>query len=86
VGSITISYNDDKKADDSDKEYVATARCNVKCQARPLTDHLERLLEEACPNLAYPIKHMVKDYGMMKHFMTSRSLTHDKELEEDLCR
>jgi hypothetical protein len=32
----------------------------------------------------YPIKHKLKDCGIMKNFMTSRSLTEDKEPEEDL--
>jgi hypothetical protein len=56
---------------------------NVKCQARPPTDHFLRLLKEAYPNRAYPIKHKLKDCVMMKNFMTSGSLTRDKEPEED---
>jgi hypothetical protein len=44
---------------------------------------VERLLKEAYPNHVYPIKHKLKDCNMMKTFMTSRSLTWDKELEED---
>jgi hypothetical protein len=31
----------------------------------PPTDHYKRLPEEACPNYAYPIKHKLKDCGMM---------------------
>jgi hypothetical protein len=38
-------------------------------------EHFNRLLEEACPNLAYPVRHKLKDYGMMRSFMTSRSPT-----------
>jgi hypothetical protein len=30
-------------------------------------------------NHAYPVKHKLKDYDMMKNFMTSGSLTRDKE-------
>jgi hypothetical protein len=60
-----------------------TAAHNDKCQARPLTDHFERLLKEACPNNAYPIKHKLKDCGMMKSFMTLESLTWGAGLEED---
>jgi hypothetical protein len=33
-------------------------------------DHFKRLLEEACPNHAYPIRHKLKDCGMMRSFMT----------------
>jgi hypothetical protein len=39
------------------------------------TDQFKRLLEEACPNHAYPVKHKLKDCGMMRSFMTSGSLT-----------
>jgi hypothetical protein len=34
-------------------------------------------------NHAYPVKHKLKDYGMMKIFMISGSLSWDKEPEED---
>jgi hypothetical protein len=46
-------------------------------------DHFERLLKEDCPNHMYPVKHKLKDCGMMKNFMTSGSLTQDKLPEED---
>jgi hypothetical protein len=42
---------------------------------RPPTDHLRRLLKEAYQNHAYPIRYMLKDYGMMRSFMNSGSLT-----------
>jgi hypothetical protein len=45
-------------------------------------DQFKRLLEEACPNHAYPIKHKLKDYGMMRSFMTSASLTWSIEPDE----
>jgi hypothetical protein len=53
-----------------------------KRRARPPTDHFKRLLEEACPNHAYPIRHKLKDCGMMRSFMTSRLLTWGAELNE----
>jgi hypothetical protein len=31
---------------------------------RPPTNHFKRLVEEACPNHAYPIKNKHKDCGM----------------------
>jgi hypothetical protein len=64
--------------------YIMTTRRSIKRQARPLIDHFERLLEEACPNHAYPIKHKLKDCSMMKNFVSSGSLTRDKDPEEDL--
>jgi hypothetical protein len=54
-----------------------------KYQARPPTDNFKRLLEEACPNHAYPIRHKLKDCDMMKSFMISGSLTRGTELDED---
>jgi hypothetical protein len=71
------------KADDSDMGCVATATHSGKRQARLATYHIERLLKEAYPNHSYPIKHKLKDYGMMKNFMTSGSITWDRGLEED---
>jgi hypothetical protein len=84
--AVVADYDDDddKKTEDSDMEYIATAGSSVKCQALPPIDHFERLLEEACPNHAYLIKDKLKDYGTMKNFMTSGSHTQDKELDEDL--
>jgi hypothetical protein len=53
-----------------------------KCQVQPLTDHFERLLEEACPNYIYLIKHKLRDCDMMKNFMVSGSLTRGIGLDE----
>jgi hypothetical protein len=50
--------------------------------ARPPTDHFKRLLEEAWPNHAYPVKHKLKDCGMMRSFMTLGSLTWGVELDK----
>jgi hypothetical protein len=75
--------NDDKKADDSDKECITASRHSVKCQAWLSIDHFMRLLEEVCPNHVYLIKLRLKDCGMMKNFMTLGSLTQDSELEEE---
>jgi hypothetical protein len=81
----TADYDndDDKKTGSSDMECIATTARSGKLQARPLTGHFERLLEGVCSNQAYPIKHKLNDYKMMKNFMTSGSLTRDKEPEED---
>jgi hypothetical protein len=65
-------YNndDEKKAGGSDMECVTAATHIGKCQVRPATDHFKRLLEEACLNNSYPLKNKLKDYDMMKNFMT----------------
>jgi hypothetical protein len=51
-----------------------TAAGGGKRQAQPPTDHFERFLDKACQNHRYPIKHKLKDCGMMKNFMVSGSL------------
>jgi hypothetical protein len=51
-------------------------------QARLATYHLKRLVEEACRNHTYPVRHKLKDCGMMRSFMTSGSLTWGVELDE----
>jgi hypothetical protein len=53
-----------------------------KHQARLSMDQFKMLLEETCPNHAYPIKHKLKDYGLMKSFMTTRSLSRGMEVDE----
>jgi hypothetical protein len=59
--------------------HVGAAAGGSTCQAWPPTDHFEKLLEETCPNYAYLIKHKLRDCGMMKNFMASRSLTRGME-------
>jgi hypothetical protein len=82
---VVANYDDgnDEKAYGSDMEYFATAACSGKCQTWPPIDQFERLLEEACLNHAYPVKHKLKVCDMMKNFMTSGSLTQGREPEED---
>jgi enamine deaminase RidA (YjgF/YER057c/UK114 family) len=46
-----------------------------KHQAWLPMDHIEKLLKEACLNHAYPIKHILRDYSLMKSFMTFGSLS-----------
>jgi hypothetical protein len=52
-----------------------------KCQVWPPIDHFERLLEGACPNLAYPVKHKLNDCNMIKNFMILVFLTRGMELD-----
>jgi hypothetical protein len=66
---------DDKQAGGSSVVHVVAASGSDKRQAWLPTNHFEKLLEEDCPNHAYPIKHKLRDYDMMKSFMASGSLT-----------
>jgi hypothetical protein len=43
---------------------------------------LENLLDETCVNHAYRIKHKLRDYSMMKSFMTLGSLSRGMEVDE----
>ena len=36
-------------------------------------DHFEKLLEGPCLNHAFPIKHLYRDYGLMKRFLSRGS-------------
>jgi hypothetical protein len=54
---------------------IATVTSSTKCQAWPPTDYFEKLLEEACPNHTYVVRHKLRDCGMMRNFMASGSLT-----------
>jgi hypothetical protein len=44
---------------------VLTAVHDNRRLVRPHRDHFNRFLVEAYANHAYPIKHKLKDYGMM---------------------
>jgi hypothetical protein len=53
---------------------VTAATGSSKRQARPPTDHFEKLLKETCLNHTNPVKHKLRDCSIMKSFMTSGSL------------
>jgi hypothetical protein len=64
--------------------HITTTAGSGKRHVRPLTDHFEKLFEEACPNHTYPIKHKLRDCDMMKNFMASESFTRAMKLDEVL--
>jgi hypothetical protein len=47
-------------------------------------DHFKKLLGETYPNHAYPVKHNLRDCGMMKNFMASGSLARRMVIDEVL--
>jgi hypothetical protein len=69
-GTTTTDYDDGNNG-----KVVMTAVHSDKRQARLPNDHIKRRVEEACPNHAYPARHKLKDYDMMKSFMISGSPT-----------
>jgi hypothetical protein len=74
----------DGEAGGSDVRRILITTCSDKHQPRPPTDHFRKLLKEACPTHVYFIRHKIKDYNMMRSFMTSGSLTWGVELDEGL--
>ena len=36
-------------------------------------NHFEKLLKGPCPNHTFPVKHMLKDYGLMRKFLSESS-------------
>jgi hypothetical protein len=62
--------------------HILTAPHSDKCPAWPPTDHFKKLFEEAYQNHAYPVRHKLKDCGMMRSIMTSGSLTWGAEHDE----
>jgi hypothetical protein len=72
----TANYNDyiDEKAGSFGVGRVATAVHN---------EHFKRLLEAACPDHVYPVKHKLKFCIMMKSFMILAFLTRGMEPDED---
>jgi hypothetical protein len=64
-----------KQAGGSDVVCVSTIAGSGKHQVQPPMVHFEKLLEEACPNHAYPIKNKLRNCEMMKNFMALGSLT-----------
>jgi hypothetical protein len=54
-GTMTTTDDNDGEAGGFGRTRASTAARSDKRQAWSPTDHLKRLLEEACPNHAYPI-------------------------------
>jgi hypothetical protein len=74
--------SNNKQAGSSDVVHAAAAIGNGKWQARPPTDHFEKLLEESFPNHAYHVKHNLRDCDMVNNFMASGSLAWGTEVDE----
>jgi hypothetical protein len=74
----------DKQTCGFDAARTMAAIGSSKHQACPPTNHFEKLPEETCPNHTYPIKYRLRDYGLMKSFMTSGSLPWSMEVNDAL--
>jgi hypothetical protein len=80
----TTSYDDshDWEVGGSRAAHISTAVLSDRRLMKPPTDHFKRLLEEACSNHAYLVRHKLKDCGMMRSFMTSGSFTWGAKIDE----
>jgi hypothetical protein len=74
-GTTTTTDGNNSEAGGFDVQGTQTTTHNDKCQLRLPTDQFKRLLEEACPNHAYPVRHKLNGYSMMRSFMTLGSIT-----------
>jgi len=52
---------------------VAVADHMGKQPQQGLPDHFNKLMESLCTNHAYPIKHLYKDYELLKRFLRQAS-------------
>jgi hypothetical protein len=52
---------------------VAADRKGGKAAAGETPDHFERMLEKSCPDHAFHVKHMYKDYALMKKYLSRGS-------------
>jgi hypothetical protein len=59
------------------------AESNIKCQARQLKEHFQKLLEATCLNHSNSVRHNLKDCTMIKKFMTLGALSRGKKPEGD---
>ena len=48
---------------------AATDRKGGRKPTEGTPNHFEKMLEGLCPNHAFPIKHLLKDCGLMRKFL-----------------
>jgi hypothetical protein len=73
-----------EQAGNASVEHATTVVGNSKHQARPPTDHFQKLLEQSCPNHTYAVKHKLWDYSLIKSFMAAGSLPRGTKVVEAL--
>jgi hypothetical protein len=69
--AVDGSIGNDMQVGISSMVRIMTVTGSIEHHARSPMSHFEKLLDEACPNHAYPIQHKLRDCGMMKNFMAS---------------
>jgi hypothetical protein len=84
IAIVASNGGGDEEAKVSSEECIVAAKHNFKCQTRPPKDRLEKLLEVTCQHHSYPVKHKLKDYTMMKNFMTLGTFSKGRMLGGEL--
>ena len=62
-----------KKQRCEDSLMAAADRKGGQNPAEGTLNHFEKLLEGPCPNHAFPVKHLLKDCGLMRWFLSGGS-------------
>ena len=58
---------------------AATDRKGGRKPMEGTPNHFEKLLEGPCPNHAFPVKHLLMDYGLMRWFLSRGSNKGEQE-------
>jgi hypothetical protein len=64
-----------KRAGGFSRERIMEVTDNIKHRAWPPLDHFKKVLTGACPSHTNPIKPKLRDYDLMKSFMTLGALS-----------
>jgi hypothetical protein len=57
---------------------ATTERKGGRAPTKGTPDHFEKLLKGSCSNHAFPVKHLYKDYALMKRFLSGGSKKGDQ--------
>jgi hypothetical protein len=82
--TVASNGSNREETDNCGEEFMATAKRDFKWWTWPPKDHFEKIFEAACLHHPYPIKHKLRNYTMMKKFMTSGAPSSGGEPGRDL--
>ena len=72
----TSNHSTKRKNKKQRREDSLVAAADRKGGRKPMEgtlNHLKKLLKGLCPNHAFPVKHLLKDYGLMRWFLSRGS-------------
>ena len=58
---------------------VIATDCTGKLPQQGLPDHFNKLMDSPCTNHAYPIKHLYKDYELLKRLLRQEGGTKEEK-------